>query len=107
MTWGSTVWSAGPRSTSSRPAGTRSVPGRSRRPSSVTLASERWRSWASTTTISASASSPLWWQTVSTRDAIDGFLAGVLTTHKRPREIRFVDSLPRNSMGKVQKSKLI
>jgi fatty acid CoA ligase FadD36 len=29
-----------------------------------------------------------------------------LSTHKRPREIRFVDSLPRNAMGKVQKSRL-
>ena len=38
--------------------------------------------------------------------AITDFLAGLLTTHKRPREIRFVDSLPRNAMGKVQKSKL-
>lgn len=30
-----------------------------------------------------------------------------LSRHKRPREIRIVDSLPRNAMGKVQKKKLI
>jgi fatty acid CoA ligase FadD36 len=39
-------------------------------------------------------------------NAINRFLDGLLTTHKRPREIRFVESLPRNAMGKVQKSKL-
>jgi acyl-CoA synthetase (AMP-forming)/AMP-acid ligase II len=33
-------------------------------------------------------------------------VASELTPHKRPREIRFVDSLPRNAMGKVQKRKL-
>jgi acyl-CoA synthetase (AMP-forming)/AMP-acid ligase II len=33
-------------------------------------------------------------------------VASVLTPHKRPREIRFVDSLPRNAMGKVQKTRL-
>ncbi len=37
---------------------------------------------------------------------IDAYLAGQLTTHKRPRDIRFVESLPRNAMGKVQKSRL-
>jgi fatty acid CoA ligase FadD36 len=30
-------------------------------------------------------------------------VARVLSVHKRPREIRFVDELPRNAMGKVQK----
>ena len=30
-------------------------------------------------------------------------VAGALTPHKRPREVRFVQSLPRNAMGKVQK----
>lgn len=29
-----------------------------------------------------------------------------LSAHKRPRQIRFVDSLPRNAMGKVQKKQL-
>ncbi|HEX4246907.1 MAG TPA: acyl-CoA synthetase, partial [Pseudonocardia sp.] len=33
-------------------------------------------------------------------------VAGQLSVHKRPREVRLVDSLPRNAMGKVQKSKL-
>jgi fatty acid CoA ligase FadD36 len=37
---------------------------------------------------------------------LDAFLAAELTTHKRPREIRLVDALPRNALGKVQKSKL-
>jgi malonyl-CoA/methylmalonyl-CoA synthetase len=30
----------------------------------------------------------------------------LLASHKRPREVRFVDALPRNAMGKVQKAKL-
>ena len=30
-----------------------------------------------------------------------------LSVHKRPREVRFVDGLPRNEMGKVQKTRLI
>lgn len=34
------------------------------------------------------------------------FVAGELSNHKRPREIRFVESLPRNAMGKVQKKLL-
>lgn len=33
-------------------------------------------------------------------------VAGQLSVHKRPREIRFVDTLPRNAMGKVQKKLL-
>ncbi len=33
-------------------------------------------------------------------------VAGELTPHKRPREVRFVDALPRNAMGKVQKKLL-
>ena len=33
-------------------------------------------------------------------------VASTLATHKRPREIRFVESLPRNAMGKVQKQLL-
>ncbi|MFF3222661.1 acyl-CoA synthetase [Nocardia suismassiliense] len=33
-------------------------------------------------------------------------VAEQLSTHKRPREIRVVDSLPRNAMGKVQKKRL-
>ncbi|MGN6378231.1 MAG: acyl-CoA synthetase, partial [Gaiellales bacterium] len=30
----------------------------------------------------------------------------LLSSHKRPREVRFLDSLPRNAMGKVQKRRL-
>ncbi|MEV6767146.1 acyl-CoA synthetase [Nocardia sp. NPDC051030] len=33
-------------------------------------------------------------------------VAGELSAHKRPREVRMVDSLPRNAMGKVQKKLL-
>jgi malonyl-CoA/methylmalonyl-CoA synthetase len=33
-------------------------------------------------------------------------VAAQLAPHKRPREIRFVDSLPRNAMGKIQKTRL-
>ena len=35
------------------------------------------------------------------------FVAWTLSAHKRPREIRFTDMLPRNAMGKVQKQKLL
>ena len=38
-------------------------------------------------------------------DLID-HVATLLSVHKRPREIRLVDSLPRNAMGKVQKQQL-
>ncbi|MBC2590796.1 acyl-CoA synthetase [Rhodococcus aetherivorans] len=45
-------------------------------------------------------------------DAKDGksiidFVATSLSVHKRPREIRVVDALPRNAMGKVQKKALL
>jgi len=33
-------------------------------------------------------------------------VATELSVHKRPREIRVVESLPRNAMGKVQKKQL-
>jgi fatty acid CoA ligase FadD36 len=33
-------------------------------------------------------------------------VAGELAVHKRPREIRFVDALPCNALGKIQKSRL-
>ena len=39
------------------------------------------------------------------RELID-FVAQQLSVHKRPREVRLVDSLPRNGMGKVQKKLL-
>ncbi|BDT96018.1 acyl-CoA synthetase [Nocardia sputorum] len=43
--------------------------------------------------------------TATERELID-HVAGELSVHKRPREIRVVDALPRNAMGKVQKKKL-
>jgi fatty acid CoA ligase FadD36 len=39
-------------------------------------------------------------------DLID-FVAQQLSIHKRPREVRLVDSLPRNAMGKVVKTELM
>ncbi|SHG26289.1 fatty acid CoA ligase FadD36 [Jatrophihabitans endophyticus] len=44
-------------------------------------------------------------------DAVSGqtlidHVATQLSVHKRPREVRFVASLPRNAMGKIQKSRL-
>jgi malonyl-CoA/methylmalonyl-CoA synthetase len=33
-------------------------------------------------------------------------VAGQLAPHKRPREVRFLDELPRNELGKVQKKRL-
>lgn len=41
-----------------------------------------------------------------TSDALIDAVARELAAHKRPREVRFVDDLPRNAMGKVQKAKL-
>jgi len=38
---------------------------------------------------------------------LSDFVAGTLSVHKRPREVRLVDSLPRNAMGKVQKRLLV
>ncbi len=38
--------------------------------------------------------------------ALIAHVANSLSVHKRPREIRFVEALPRNSMGKVQKALL-
>jgi malonyl-CoA/methylmalonyl-CoA synthetase len=42
---------------------------------------------------------------VDERSLVD-HVALVLTPHKRPREVRFVDALPRNALGKVQKGLL-
>jgi fatty acid CoA ligase FadD36 len=42
---------------------------------------------------------------VGERDLID-FVAGHLSVHKRPRAVHFMDVLPRNAMGKVQKRRL-
>ena len=38
--------------------------------------------------------------------ALIDFVAQQLSAHKRPREVRLVDSLPRNAMGKVLKKEL-
>ncbi|GAB7068899.1 acyl-CoA synthetase [Mycobacterium hodleri] len=38
--------------------------------------------------------------------ALIEFVAGQLSAHKRPREVRIVDALPRNAMGKVMKKEL-
>jgi fatty acid CoA ligase FadD36 len=35
------------------------------------------------------------------------YVAQQLSVHKRPREVRVVDELPRNAMGKVLKKKLL
>jgi fatty acid CoA ligase FadD36 len=43
---------------------------------------------------------------VSGGELID-FVAGELAVHKRPRRVELVDALPRNAMGKVNKSALI
>jgi fatty acid CoA ligase FadD36 len=40
-------------------------------------------------------------------DQLIEHVAGQLSVHKRPREVRLVDALPRNAMGKVQKSRLV
>ena len=38
--------------------------------------------------------------------ALIDHVAATLSAHKRPREVRVVESLPRNAMGKVQKTLL-
>lgn len=48
---------------------------------------------------------------VVAQDAVDAdvlvaHVAQALAPHKRPRAVRFVDALPRNALGKVQKKKL-
>lgn len=40
-------------------------------------------------------------------DLLSELVATQLTPHKRPREVRFVDALPRNAMGKVVKPRLM
>ena len=41
------------------------------------------------------------------QDDLSGHVADMLTPHKRPRVVHFVDELPRNEMGKVQKKRLV
>ena len=40
-------------------------------------------------------------------DELINYVAQELSVHKRPREVRFVDALPRNAMGKVVKKQLL
>jgi fatty acid CoA ligase FadD36 len=40
-------------------------------------------------------------------DTLIQHVAAQLSVHKRPREVRVVEALPRNAMGKVQKSRLV
>ena len=39
-------------------------------------------------------------------EALIDYVARQLSVHKRPREVRIVDALPRNAMGKVLKKEL-
>jgi fatty acid CoA ligase FadD36 len=39
-------------------------------------------------------------------EALLGHAAQTLAAHKRPRRVVLVDDLPRNALGKVQKTKL-
>jgi fatty acid CoA ligase FadD36 len=40
-------------------------------------------------------------------DDLIEYVAQQLSVHKRPREVRMVDALPRNAMGKVLKKALL
>jgi fatty acid CoA ligase FadD36 len=40
-------------------------------------------------------------------EALTDYVAQQLSKHKRPREVRIVDALPRNAMGKVLKKELL
>ncbi|CFR71260.1 fatty-acid-CoA ligase [Mycobacterium tuberculosis] len=40
-------------------------------------------------------------------DGLINFVAQQLSVHKRPREVRIVDALPRNALGKVLKKQLL
>jgi malonyl-CoA/methylmalonyl-CoA synthetase len=44
---------------------------------------------------------------LATEDEIVDHVAGFLAPHKRPRVVNFVDDLPRNELGKVQKTRLV
>ena len=41
-----------------------------------------------------------------TREALCGFVAGRLTHYKQPREIRFVDAIPKTASGKILRREL-
>jgi malonyl-CoA/methylmalonyl-CoA synthetase len=42
----------------------------------------------------------------ATEEELMDYVAGLLVPHKRPRRVRFIDELPRNELGKVQKQRL-
>jgi malonyl-CoA/methylmalonyl-CoA synthetase len=42
----------------------------------------------------------------ATADELADHVANLLTRHKRPREVHFIEALPRNAMGKVMKREL-
>ena len=42
-----------------------------------------------------------------TEEELVDHVAGLLAPHKRPRVVNFVDDLPRNELGKVQKTRLV
>jgi malonyl-CoA/methylmalonyl-CoA synthetase len=44
--------------------------------------------------------------TEASDDELIDHVAGQLAPHKRPRKVRFLDDLPRNELGKVQKQRL-
>jgi malonyl-CoA/methylmalonyl-CoA synthetase len=44
--------------------------------------------------------------TAPVADELIDHVAAQLAPHKRPREVRFVDGLPRNAMGKLMKNRL-
>ena len=37
---------------------------------------------------------------------VEDHVAALLAPHKRPREVRFIEALPRNEMGKIRKNAL-
>lgn len=39
--------------------------------------------------------------------ALEAYLAGSLAEHKRPREVRFLDALPRTGIGKIRRRELL
>ena len=41
-----------------------------------------------------------------TAGELEDHVASLLAPHKRPRDVRFIDALPRNEMGKVKKAEL-
>jgi fatty acid CoA ligase FadD36 len=43
----------------------------------------------------------------ATESELRDHVATALSVHKRPRSVVFVESLPRNAMGKVDKTRLI